>query len=208
MAALFIALQILDGLFKRPLANAGPLPFWTYDALLFIALPAAALWPLRGSGGLRRLGLALREPGWGLADLGALAALLAMTLGFLYAGSKALFSALLPQVPLGALSFAWESLLPPPGAGRTLFALYLALTAGFAEELFYRALLFEALGRKGPQFVAVSSILFAFAHWEQGLAALLASGAYGAVAAEGYRRVPLLWPFALAHAAVDFAYFW
>jgi len=147
-------------------------------------------------------------PGWGIADLCALALLLALILGVAYSGSKTIFAGLLLKVSLGAWSFQWESLLPAPGAGRALFALYLALTAGLAEELFYRAFLFEALARSGLRFILVSSVLFACAHWEQGPTALLASGVYGLIAAEGYRRVPLLWPFALAHAAIDFALFW
>ncbi len=84
----------------------------------------------------------------------------------------------------------------------------MGLRCAAPEELFYRAFLFEALGRNAPRFVIVSSILFALAHWEQGPVNMLASGAYGAGAAEGYRRLPVLWPFALAHAAVDFAFFW
>jgi membrane protease YdiL (CAAX protease family) len=209
VVAVFIALQILDGLFKRSLANAGQLPFWAYDAALFVLLPAGALWHLaRGKGERERYGLVAVTREWRIVELCAIAVLLSIILWAAYRGSSGLFSAVLPKISLGGWSFNWQSLLPPPGLPRTLLVIYLALTAGFAEELFYRAYLFEALKRNAPCFVLVSSLLFALAHWEQGLARMLASGVVGLIAAAAYRRAPVLWPLALAHAVVDLVSFW
>jgi membrane protease YdiL (CAAX protease family) len=209
IAAAFITLQVFDGTFKRALANSGQLPFWSYDALLFVVLPALALCLLaRNASQREKHGIAVATGEWSLVELAALAVLLAIFFWCAYTGSNVFFGRVLPKLPLGDWSFNWESLLPPPGASRKLLAVYMALSAGLAEELFYRAYLFEVLQRNAPRFVLVSSVLFALAHWEQGLARLLASGVFGLIAAAAYRRAPVLWPLAVAHAAVDLYAFW
>ena len=81
----------------------------------------------------------------------------------------------------------------------------LSLTAGFVEEIIYRAFLFWYLGMFMPLWavVIVSSILFGLAHSYQGLGGMLKVTLMGLAAALLYVVSGTIWIPMLAHALVD-----
>jgi membrane protease YdiL (CAAX protease family) len=100
--------------------------------------------------------------------------------------------------------------LMPSGPAHLPVVLYLCATAAFAEELFYRGVLLEAMAPSGAGvgraagYVAFSSTLFGLSHFESGTAEILTTGLYGAVAALFALRVRNLWPLMVGHFAIDF----
>jgi len=106
------------------------------------------------------------------------------------------------------------SLVIPDGSLRIPAILYLALTAGFVEEVTYRGLVWTAISRmnlgifrKGI-YLTSSSLLFAAVHWEQGLASVVGALGFGFVAAVFYLQLRNLWPMITAHSLADIYFFW
>jgi len=121
---------------------------------------------------------------------------------------------------LGGVLFGYDdfvfsfNLILPEGQLRVPVVLYLALTAGFVEEVIFRGLFWTAISewqfKRFKPFIYVfsSSLVFASVHWEQGMAGMLSSFAFGIVAAMFYLRLRNLWPMITAHTLIDIYYFW
>ena len=91
--------------------------------------------------------------------------------------------------------------------------IYLAVTAGVAEEAVFRGLAWTIVSRlelgglRGTAYVLGSSVLFAAVHWEQGVPGLVSAFAFGVLAAYLYLRLANLWPMIAAHVLTDMEVF-
>jgi membrane protease YdiL (CAAX protease family) len=92
--------------------------------------------------------------------------------------------------------------------------LYLAITAGIVEEIFFRGLPFlyviERFPAKIPTgtYVVTTALLFGAIHWENGGHEVVATFIYGVFAAAFYLKLRDLWPLIGAHALIDVWGFW
>lgn len=208
LSAPFLVVNLLDGFTKPALATTPPL-FWTYDITKWVLLPAVTLFAMRVWCNARTADFGLEGPGqrWSAAQLSALTVLFS-ALAMSYFGFQTLAVRLFP----GGGTFDLGELMPP-GSAHLPVVLYLCVTAAFAEELFYRGVLLEAMAPTGAGlgraagYVAFSSTLFGLSHFESGTAEILATGLYGAVAALFALRVRNLWPLMVGHFATDFVAF-
>jgi len=111
-------------------------------------------------------------------------------------------------------SFTYFNVLPETHAARVLVAIYFSISAGVFEEIMYRALpwvYFSLLNLRRPNIVSyalISSVLFGFAHWENGLHEVFATFALGFVACVLYAKIRNIWPFVIAHTWIDLSAFW
>lgn len=120
---------------------------------------------------------------------------------------KALVMPLLKGAPVNA---AYHYLAHNPPAAAAML-LYVVVGAGFAEELFFRAYLFERLGKLfGRSTVAkvviviVSATLFGWAHYAgQGMDGFKQATIVGAVFGSIYARTRMIVPLMAAHATFD-----
>jgi membrane protease YdiL (CAAX protease family) len=109
------------------------------------------------------------------------------------------FPGVLPQV----ISYSGHIPKAPPASVVTI--VYLAVTAGFVEEYFFRGLLnplvCKYLGNSVAVFVVVSSLSFAAIHWGGGLANVIGSLPFGVFLALVYVRTGDIRVRVLAHTA-------
>jgi membrane protease YdiL (CAAX protease family) len=114
-----------------------------------------------------------------------------------------------PPAPSGT-AFQYEQVLPPRGPStggyRLLAVAYLCLSAGFVEELYYRAMFLLAVGRRwrmAPVYLVLSAAVFAGSHWEFGMTKLVYTFAWGLVMGAIYLATGNLWPVIVGHVIVD-----
>ena len=106
--------------------------------------------------------------------------------------------------------FSWAAVLPT-GLMGYLGKLYLAVSAGFVEEIYFRGLfrhvLYSVLPKRFREscFLVASAIAFGAIHWEGGLARLVATAIIGLLAARLFTWLGTLWPLIFAHIVVDLA---
>lgn len=107
--------------------------------------------------------------------------------------------------------FSWHNAIPNGPLG-PVARLYLAVTAGVTEELYFRGFLkmmvFAELRNPAARrvFLLVSSAAFGAIHWEEGLARFASTAVVGFVAARLYLWTRNLWPLITAHAVVDLVF--
>ena len=210
--ALHVVVQIVDGFFKEPLYRYSEHAFWIFDFVKFVAIPAVVLlWLYRA--------FSIAPASYGLRSR-------SKTENWFYFLGLTLFLAIvLNLVYKGVHHFAWDIVwrifhpepapefyksLVPDGLLHYPAAIYFAATAGFAEEVFFRGLpllyIKERFGNAKPgwKYVVATSVLFASAHWENGLHEVIATFAYGVASSLLYLKLRNLWPLIGAHALVDF----
>ena len=208
----FIVLAMLNGLYNPWLFEASVSLFWLVDFIHYWAIPLAALYFLYRHAGLtpRDYGLARANryyPAWEMLGAGIFVAALLVAVSTV-------------SWHLGTLLFGWSDyafsfgMVVPEGGLRVLVVLYLAITAGFVEEVMYRGLMWTALSRLPYRrlakfiYIVPGSMIFALVHWEQGVAGIFSAFAFGVVAAMLYLSLKNLWPMIAAHTLVDVYYFW
>lgn len=211
-AAPIVALALANALYQDALFAASPAAYWAADALQFLVLPLAAAWALARAG--------LPPPAYGFAaPRNRREAFDLASAGVLVLGVFALTYHLGGKLTLQALGAAAQTPdagpdLPPRGVARAAIVAYLALTAAFVEEAVYRgawwAWLRARLGeaRAAPPYVLSSAFVFGWIHSEQGLHLVAGTFVLGAAACLLYLRLRSLWPFVLAHAAMNLYLFW
>lgn len=210
--AMIVALGLANGLYLAYLYNLNPIAFWVADVTQFVVLPAIVLCLLYKAYGIipKDYGLAGSNkiyPAWEMVGAGIFSALLLLTIPsfFWYLGIS-IFGT-------GDHKFLFESVVPE-GILHLPVVLYLSLTAGFVEEVFYRGLLWTAFLKIGPVkfrkslYVILGSFVFAALHWEQGVAGTISAFVFGVLAAILYLQLRNLWPMIAAHTLVDIYYFW
>lgn len=207
-----VVLGFANGFYIPPLFASNQVAFWLVDILQYWIVPLTILYLLYRNPGLvpRDYGLTAPDrnyPAWEMTGAGIFAAVVLVIvstvfwfLGFLVFGAQ-------------DYTFSFKQVVPE-GALHIPVVLYLSITAGVVEEIFYRGLLWTAFSRmnlgrfKELSYVLIGSVLFAAIHWEQGLAGVVSTLAFGIVAAVLYLQLKNLWPMITAHILVDIYYFW
>jgi membrane protease YdiL (CAAX protease family) len=109
--------------------------------------------------------------------------------------------------------FRYRDVIPPPGPAsgwlRLLVVLYLSLSAGFVEEIYYRGMMANLFrGIVGSiAFILISSIVFTSVHWEGSGQQMFEAAMWGLAASVFYLLTSNLWPLIAAHVIVDFLWF-
>jgi len=207
-AATGISPYLVNGYVNSKVA-AWPALYWTLEALFWIAIPAALFFVLVRRGGLRAadLGLHGRIFGRDSVALVIVACLIFCPLDYaVYSRAYEYFRTVLPAEGL----FHYQSMIPQSGAGRLLAALYFALTAGIVEELYFRGLLYRiAAFERWPAtlYLALSPLLFAAIHWENGAASVAGAYVFGLLAASAFLVMRNLWPLIAGHIYTDYVWF-
>jgi membrane protease YdiL (CAAX protease family) len=203
-----LLLSLADGLYKRPLYHWSAAAFWLADIAKFVLLPGIVLWWLARHADVRPRDYGLRWP----RTQDERSALLGGTLLACLVLGPAYFVAqdwIWRAWPAAAPVFSYDTALPASGSARWLAIAYYATTAGVVEEIVFRGLPWAWTVRFGDTrairwiWIAVTSILFGLAHWENGTPDVLAAGVFGIGAAVLYLRLRSLWPLVLAHVVTD-----
>ena len=203
--AIGIAPFFLNGLVNAKL-SAWPLAYWFFEVLIWVIVPIAVLSYLVQRAGLRFADVQLSTSIFGKRSvtLVVLTSLLFCALCYgVYTGTYAYTRSVLPDAGI----FSYRSALPSEESGRAFAVLYLALSAGVVEEIYFRGLLFKALEFvRGavPLYLLVSPILFAAIHWESGWANTGAAYVYGLFAAVAYLAMRNIWPLIVGHFYTDY----
>ena len=120
----------------------------------------------------------------------------------------------LPDIPWRyEARFSHTMALPDNAIVHGVAVIFLSVTAGIVEEIFYRGLFRQVIAALlGPQAVKTyifgSALIFGLAHWEQGSTGLYNATAFGLGAAILYLKLGDLRPLILAHALIDLYIFW
>lgn len=200
---------MLNGLYTLLLAAQPPL-YWFVDVVSFVVVPAVLV------------GIAIRERLVTPSELGLHGLVngrrARLELAILLVGAPIVLPVLVFPItggighrlfPTGGpvVPFSYEWVLPSPDlpGWRALMILYLSVTAGVVEELYFRALLYRLLSPSHGwlTYVSLSAGLFGAVHWEAGMAMVMSVALYGIVLAALFRATRNLWPLMLAHAATD-----
>ncbi len=210
-SAAHVLLSVVDGFFKEELYRYSGVAFWIFDFSKFVAIPVVVMvWLWRGH--------SIAPATYGLKpfrDTDDWVRLLGLTVFVgivLYAvykiiGDMATYwvARMLDQAPVSQ----FYSAVQPRGWLHFPVALYYGVTAGIAEEVFFRGLpllyIRERFGDRLPGwiYVVVTSTLFALAHWENGWDEVIATFAFGVTASLFYLQLRDLRPLIAAHALMD-----
>jgi membrane protease YdiL (CAAX protease family) len=205
--AVVAVIFLSSSFFRRDLYELSPALYWAFDVLKFVVVPAAAALFLAKY-------LAIRPKHYGLRGIAqhetwghffGLTIFLALILDFAYYASWYIaWFALQPEV--GPL-FYQE--INPRGLLRVPVTLYMAISAGVVEEIFFRGLPLLYLERRFPNalprksYILGTAALFGLIHWGNGPHEVMATFVFGVLAAILYLRLRDLWPLIVAHAAID-----
>lgn len=210
-AAPTVLLGLFNGLYTAALHAYSPTAYWFADFCQWVAVPLISLVWLLHAGGYRPRDYGMAIPGRGrILRTVAATAWSVLLLGAVYLVGKQLLASF---IGADQPSFTYSHALPGDGWHLTM-VLYLALSAGFVEEIVYRALpwlFLRSVGWKPARrtlYVLVSSAVFAAIHWENGAAEVGAAFAYGLCASLLYTRLRNLWPLIGAHILIDIVDFW
>jgi len=209
-AALFflgISPFLVNGVIN-PVIALYPRIFWSFEVLSWVFLPLAIF-----GIALRQLGLRAEEMGLharvrGQRNLGlvlVLCVLFAPLYLIIYNESRAAFLSIFPEAPF----FAYQSIVPEDGAMRVVAILYLAITAGVVEELYFRGLFFKISSffpAQAAVYVLGSATFFSLIHWEGGLSNVGATFVLGIITTLLYLLIRNLWPFMIGHAYTDYVW--
>lgn len=205
--AVVAAVFLTSGFFRRDLYALSPALYWVFDFLKFVVVPAAAALVLAKRYGLRPRHYGLRgiaeHETWG--HFIGLTIFLALILALTYYATWHIAWRLLR--PEAALPFYQE--INPKGLLRIPVTLYMGVTAGVVEEVLFRGLPLLYLERRFPNslprkpYILGTALLFGLVHWGDGPHQVLATFAFGVLAAALYLRLRDLWPLITAHAIID-----
>jgi membrane protease YdiL (CAAX protease family) len=198
---------LLSHFFRRDLYAEWPGLYWAFDAVKFVILPTAALVYLARVHSIRPRHFGLRgvaaNETW--VHFIGLSVFLALILSFVYYGARYVaWAAIRPEV---VSSFYND--INPDGLLRIPATLYLALSAGVAEEVFLRGLpllyLERRFGDELPRnlYIFGTASVFGLIHWGNGPHEVIATFAFGLLAAVLYLRLKDLWPLIAAHTIID-----
>ncbi len=214
LLALLLAIGILplllNGLYNSYLSQT-PHIYWTAEILTWVVLPAVLL----GVAFHRKLfsttdiGLHIRIFGrssWPLflAATVVISVLVVAIYGYSTEAAHKLFS-----TNHGAGSFFYRDVVPGSGLLRFLVLVYLCLSAGIVEELYFRGmtrLLFSKNWSGSLLYIATTAIVFSLIHWEGGVWNLTEAFLFGLATSALYVVSGNLWPLIIGHALTD--YFW
>ena len=204
-----VGILILNGFWTGPLFRSSPIAYWLIDVLTHLIIPALALFLLA-----KFYRIYPRDYGFG-GQSGAISTVdfigLTLIVGMMFWISYVPVSA---TIGSELSAFTYLNVVPAAGAERAIVAVYFAVSGGLFGEIMYRGLPWLYFSLLAPQrtsvaaFALISSLLFGFAHWENGLHEVFATFVLGFVACVLYAKIRCLWPFVIAHIWLDLVAFW
>jgi hypothetical protein len=206
-----VAIGLLNGFWLEALYRASPTAFWTADVTHFVVLPAIGLVVLASAGSIwpRDYGFRSLDRELSPFAVAGLFAFVTFLYWLFYNPVRDLAAGFLPA----SQGFWYGQVLPTWGLYKLLTIVFLSLTAAFVEEAVFRSLpwLYLSLRFPTPRFVgpyvAVTSVVFAAIHWEQGAPGVIAAFTLGVMAAVLYSKLQNVWPFVFAHFVTDLGVF-
>ena len=196
---------LVNGIVNTRLA-ATPCVFWVFDAITWIVVPAIAFYLLskRPEVSLASIGLTTfvidRRSYIGIASL-------AFVLSFLFLAVTTI-SERYSQIAFPAEPwFRYSWMIPESAMGQTIVATYYAITSGLVEEVLYRGYLFrisQYFTYPKAGFLCLGPVLFALAHWEGGVSAIVSAYILGLVASLVYLVLKNVWPLAIGHGVTNY----
>lgn len=205
------AVWLLNGFYMAGLAQISMPLFWLVDIGQWVVLPSLLFIALARCSRILPHHYAYAWPIVDIRQLLKNTALVFIT-GYLAYASAWLFWALLGH-PLA--EFSWAQTFPEGWLG-TLTWLYASVTAGLVESVFfislpwllYRSVLTRQDRRPNRDvFAVLVSVVFAVAHWEQGLHIVAAAFCFNTVMCAWFFQLRNLWPIAIAHIIIDLIVF-
>lgn len=192
----------------NPFIFQRPALYWSFEITTWVLLPVLVFSLATRIGGLRlaELGLHARIRERRNAGLLLLLCVLAGPIFlFIYSNSLEFFRRFVP----GEALFSYASVVPEQGLYRAIVALYLGVSAGVVEELYYRGFFFrisQLFHRPLAVYLVTSPVLFALTHWEGTPAGVPAAFVVGLFACLLFVTIRNLWPLMIGHVFTD--YFW
>ena len=117
---------------------------------------------------------------------------------------------LFPPDPFYISEFTYGDVVPDSGPLFYIAIVYLALSAGIVEELYYRGL-FRLLFNEGVVnsilYVVISSVVFSSVHWEGGADNLYSTFMLGLLSSTIYVVTKNIWPIISGHIVIDYLWF-
>lgn len=206
-----LALELLNAFWLEPLILRGPAIFYAADIFQWIIVPGM-VWAFI----LRATPIKPKEYGFPELDSPSL-----------ISAAQALSVALLLWLaykPTFIIAYRWfwpyaettgyGAIIPKLFPWNILTGLYFSATAAVVEETVFRGLpwlyfsCFLSPARRAIWYLALTPLLFAACHSEQGPHGVIAAWAYGLAAAMLYARLRNLWPLIFGHFLIDMIEFW
>lgn len=210
---IYFTMQLLNGFYNQSLYTNAPAAFWALDVITHAIVPVLLLGiiVLIAHVELSEIGIKIRDPSINVFDLVLLSLFLAIVLWPVYTVSvESWYYYVGGEPPDWHYGVATSDL----GVMRPLVAIYMSLTAGIFEEIFYKGLLLYVLSvpfadrANNAIFVIVSSCLFSLVHWENGVAELIGTFVYQFIGSALYLKIRNVLPFIAAHYLIDIYHFW
>ena len=200
--ALYYALLFVP---ESRVLDQGVFVFWVADFLMFVAVPVglAAATCVTWRTGLGELGI--RSDNW-FTSFTIVRCVLVTFLLWLAVYGTFVSTALLPE--LLPPQFSYLDVLPPAGLPRSAVVVYLSVTAAVAQELVFRAIALQVVSRviavhPFDWYLGISSLGFAFWHWDKGLGVVASALIFGLIAGVYFYQRRDLIPLIAAHAFND-----
>lgn len=208
-----LALALLNHFYLRWTYDLGLQWFYVIDAFQWVVIPWCVwkllLKPQRIT--FTDIGFALRLPG-GTPSVYAydfVVALVVLSIAYVPIQLVA-FKYFWPNVA----TFGYRNAIPRTFPWNDLAALYFSTTAAVIEESVFRGLAWSYMSGIASKYkpklcyVAVTSLLFAAAHSEQGPDGMIAALSFGIAASLLYLHFRNLWPLVFGHFVIDAIRFW
>lgn len=212
-ASLPIALGLLNGYYLKSLHDFDPAAFWAADLGQYVFVPLLLAVILVKYVRIQAVELGFRsKPQWRSSSDHAVEILFICLMCWAsYSPVKAVVSMYLPA---HGNEFGHWSAIPQSFVLKLLVVGYYAASAALIEEVAYRALpwlylsQFNNMRWKFSIYIVTTSLIFAAAHWEQGLQGVIAAFTFGFTTALLYSQFKNLWPLVIAHFATNCVVLW
>lgn len=184
--------------------------YWSFELLVWLILPAIIFALAMRHGGLQWQELGLNANIRGRRRLGWLLALCIVAgpmVLLLYANAKYFFDFFFPPTPL----FDYKSVVPKMELLRLVVVVYLGISAGVVEELYFRGFFWrisELFSTPRALYLLASPVLFCLVHWEGGLSNVLATFTLGLACCFFFLAARNLWPLIVGHIYTDIYWYW
>ena len=186
-----------------------PILYWGFELFSWVVLPTFIFGIAIKYGGLDFNSLGLNGKIFGKRNLPLLiiVCIILCPLDYwLYHEIYNYFRAVFPSTPV----FSYQSVIPSVGLWSIVIPIYFSLSAGIVEELYFRGFMLKTsslFAYPMLSYLILSPLLFSLAHWEGGVANMLATYIFGVLAALAFLWLKNLWPLIIAHVYTDFMWF-
>lgn len=208
-----LALGLLNDLYLRAAYAFGLEWFYLIDFLQWVVTPLC-VWTFV----LKPWGIAVKDFGFAFRVPGKRPLAFAGELGFaavlLWISYELVRSIAYRFLWRYAESIGFQDAIPQSFPWNAMVILYFASSAALIEEGVFRGLFWAYFSSLSPRYcpkfwyVAVTSLLFASAHSEQGPHGVIAAFSFGIAASLLYLQLRNLWPLIFGHFIIDVMAFW